>query len=322
MKRKGLGIFALLVLALVALTAAGQQSDQDTPAASQAAPHIPAPRPAGAPLGSTAPRSYTVRPATPAAGSANSKSPVASADCEAGPCDYQPAHVSIATPAPVPAAWPWQDRIAWVANLGLVILGYAAIVMALGLLKKIDRQTQYSEMAAQAAADAAQAVLAQAQAVARAERPWVLVTVEPSQKVENGFMVVATNRGRSPARILVAVDKTTIQIYQSQLPATPQYADAQANAALASVILLPGESTGIRPFSRDEVKQLCGSDERLKRVEKWEEEILLYGRIAYQDLMAEGDVAQHETGWCCWYIHGRQNSGMVMAGPPAYNRHT
>jgi hypothetical protein len=319
MKWKGLGMIALLALA--ALTAIGQQSDRDTPAA-QAAPRVPAPRPAGAPQSSTGLRSSTARPASPAVGSTHAKSPAAPADCETGPCDYQPAQISVATPAPALPEWPWQDRIAWVANLVLVVLGYAGIALALSLLKKIERQTQYAETAAQAAAESAQAVLAQTQAAARAERPWVLVTVEPSQTAENGFMVVATNRGRSPARVISAVDKIAIEADQSKLPAMPQYADAQANAALASVILLPGESTGIKPFSRDDVKQLCGSDERLRKVEKWEEVILLYGQIAYRDLLGEGDVAQYESRWCFWYIHGRQNSGMVMAGSPAYNRHT
>lgn len=312
---KGLGIIALAVIALASLRAVGQ-SDQDTAPTAQTVPHVhtAVPRPAGGPQGALG-----QRPAASASGSAAKKNPT---DCESGPCDYQPAQIAIATPAPAPPAWPWQDRIAWVANMALVLLGYAGIALAVGLFKRIERQALYAETAAQAAAETAQAVLAQMQAVARTERPWVLVTVEPSQTVENGFMVVATNRGRTPARLVSVVDKIAIEAGPQNLPATPQYADAHANAALASVILLPGESTGIKPFSRDDVKPLCGSDERLRKVEKWEEVILLYGRVAYQDLMSQDDLAQHETGWCFWYIHGRQNSGMVTAGSAAYNRHT
>jgi hypothetical protein len=330
MKWKGLAVFGLMLLVGQGLlAAAGQETDRPVPATGQAVPHATTPaasRPLTAPHTGVASHPST---AQPAASSANMSTPVPPSDCETGPCDDQPAHISIATPAPAPAPWPWQDRIAWVANLVLVILGYAGIVVALSLLKKIDRQTQYAESAAQAAetvakaaAESAQAVLLQAQAVARAERPWVLVTVEPSRKVENGFMVVATNRGRTPARILSAVDTITIEIDQAKLPEPPQYDDAQPNASLASVILLPGESTGIKPFGRDDVKGLCKTEEKLKRVGKWEEMILLYGKIAYQDLVEEGNVLTRETGWCCWYIHGRQNSGMVMAGSPTYNRHT
>lgn len=313
---KGLWMIALPVITLAALSAAAAQSDQDTPPAAQTVPHVhtTAPRPVGGPLGTA-----SQKPAASASGVAAKKNPT---DCESGPCDYQPAQIAIATPAPAPPAWPWQDRIAWVANMMLVVLAAVGIALGLGLFKRIERQTHYAETAAQAAAETAQAVLAQTQAIARAERPWVLVTVEPSQTVENGFMVVATNRGRTPARLISVMDKIAIEAGPQNLPAAPQYADAHANAALAAVILLPGESTGIKPFNRDDVKELCGSDERLRKVEKWEEVILLYGRVAYQDLLSTDDLAQHETCWCLWYIHGRQNSGMVTAGSPAYNRHT
>lgn len=231
-------------------------------------------------------------------------------------------HIAIATPAPAPAPWPWQDRIAWMANLLLVILGYAGILMGLSLLKKMERQTQYAEAAAQAAAEGAQAALLHAQAIARSERPWILVTVEPSRRVENRFMVMATNRGRGPARILSGVDKVSIEIDIAYLPAEPHYGGAEPNLSLASIVLLPGESTGIKSFSRDDVRATCGTEERLKRVEKWEELIVLYGKIVYQDLMGEGGAQTHETSWCCRYTHGRQNSGMEIAGSPAYNRHT
>ena len=333
MKWKGLAVFALLVLPVQwPLTAAGQQGGVTTPAAGQATPHTATgTRPLGAPS-----RPSSTQAASPVAGAAGQGSSATPADCETGPCDYQPAHISIATPAPAPAPWPWQDRIAWVANIVLVILGYAAIALAISLLKKIDRQTHYAETTAQAAMEAAKAAAdsvqaaagtaralqAQVHATARAERPWVLVTVEHSRRTENGFMVVATNRGRSPARLVSVADKITFEADQTKLPEEPNYGDAKPNAALASVILLPGESTGIKPFNRDDVKALCGTAERLRKVENWDEVILLYGKIVYQELIGESEAPTHETNWCCWYIHGRQNSGMVMAGSPAYNRHT
>jgi hypothetical protein len=42
----------------------------------------------------------------------------------------------------------------------------------------------------------------------------------------------------------------------------------------------------------------------------------------YKDLTAPTDSQAHETNWCCWYIHGRQNSGLVIAGLPEYITHT
>jgi hypothetical protein len=229
-----------------------------------------------------------------------------------------------------------QDRIEWVGKLLLVLVGLVGIYVGISTLKKIEQQAHYSEAAAEAAAetaraatdaakaatDTAKAALDQVQAAVRAERPWVLVTVEPSRKVENRFTIMATNRGRGPARILSSLDKITTEVEESRLPETPELADAKANASLVSVILLPGESTGIGSFGRDEVKEFCATDEKLKRVENWEEMILLYGKIVYQELIATGGEPQHETCWCFWYIHGRRNSGMVAAGTPLYHRHT
>lgn len=271
--------------------------------------------------GHSAASAQTARPASANAAPQNPGSTPGRTDCEAGPCDYQPSHITIATPAPAPAPSSLLDQIKWAAILVLVILGYAGIMMALSLLRKIERQTRFAETAAQAAAESAQAAMLQAQAIVRSERPWILITVEPSRSVENGFTVLATNRGRSPARIVSTVDQITSAIDQNHLPDTPQYRDAEPSAAPDSVILLPGESTGIRSFSRDDVKGFCVNEEKLKRVEKWEELILLYGKVIYRDLISAGDEQVHESSWCCWYIHGRQKSGMVLAGPPAYNRH-
>ncbi len=256
------------------------------------------------------------------AGGTTAVSPAAQTGCYGGNCDFPTPHISIATPAPAPAPWPLQDRIAWGATVLLAILGYVGIMLAISTLRKIERQTGYGEAAAQAAAESAQAALLHARAIARSERPWVLVTAEPSRTVENGFVVVATNRGRSPARIEFIEDAITSAADEEHLPGVPEYAEAELSAPASSIILLPGESTRIKFFRREDVKEFCGTEEKLKRVENWEEKIFLYGRILYVDFLAPAEVHAHETSWCCWYIHGRQKSGMEMAGTPAYNKHT
>jgi len=218
--------------------------------------------------------------------------------------------------------WTMHERILWGADLVLVILGYVGIMMCVSLLKKIDRQTGYAETAADAAAASAQAALLNAQAVVHSERPWILITVEPSRSVENSFTVMATNRGRTPARIIATEERTRIAIDEKHLPRTPEYVNEKPGAPLVPIILLPGEFTAIKPFSRDDVKGLCDSEERFKRIETWEEKVYLYGKITYEDLISPPVSQVHETNWCCWYIHGRQNSGLVMAGPVEYNSHT
>jgi hypothetical protein len=291
---------------------------QTTPAAAPAA-QAPAARAPALPAASTA--------APPAAAN-----PVTPPNCVGAACDAALPHITIATPAPAAAPWPLQDRIAWAASLLLTVIAYVGIMLALSALRKIERQTRYGETAAQAAADSAKAALllaeTQAQALAQqveaqaqAERPWILVTAEPASDAPNGFIVVATNRGRSPARIVALAEEVTSATDESQLPPVPAFT-GEPRAPIDPLILLPGESTDIKSFCRDDVESFCGNAERLRRVEDWEEKIYLYGAIAYRDLRSTDEKHFYETAWCCWYIHGRQKSGMVKAGPPQYNRHS
>ncbi len=254
-------------------------------------------------------------PVARAAGSSDAQEipPAASVD--------QP-RITVVNPAAAPSLWSWHDKVAWAADLVLAALGYAGILMALSLLKKIDRQTSYAEIAAEAASTSAQAALLNAQAILHAERPWILITIEPSRSAESSFTIMATNRGRTPARIITSKERKQILIDENRLPKTPGYEGQDRNAQQAPIILLPGESTGIVTFSRNDVKGLCDSEERFRRIETWEEKVFLYGKVIYKDLIAPAEQQDHETNWCCWYIHGRQSSGLVMAGPPEYNAHT
>jgi len=246
-------------------------------------------------------------------------------DCNGVPCEYPEPHITVANPppaAPVAAAWTLPERISWAANLVLVLMGYAGIMMAISTMRKIERQTRLAETMAEAALSAAQAAQLSAQAIVDAERPWIIVTSKPSQTAENSFTIVATNRGRTPARIVAMAERTRIAVDESQLPELPDYESEEASAPLVPIILLPGESTALKPFSRADVRGLCASDEDFKRIESWEEKIYIYGKVVYRDLIAPADRQAHQTDWCCWYIHGRQRSGLVIAGPAEYNKHT
>jgi hypothetical protein len=262
-------------------------------------------------------------PASSASVPQETANPAPKAEGEGGIPVIQPQHIRVANPsAPVPQAWSVPEKITWAANLVLVIFGYAAFWMALSLLKKIDRQTGYMETAAEAAAASSQAALLNAQAILNAERSWILISVAPSPSAENRFSIMATNRGRTPAKILESAERIRLAIDEEHLPSIPEYLEEKRVAPYTPIILLPGESTAIKPFCREDVRGLCDSEERFRRIETWEEKIYLYGKVIYKDLTAPVDSEAHESNWCCWYIHGRQNSGVVIAGPPEYNTHT
>ncbi len=195
-------------------------------------------------------------------------------------------------------------------------------MLALSMLKKIERQTAAAEVAANAAQTSAQAALMNAQAMVDSERPWLVVTVEPSLSVENGFTITATNRGRSPAQVVATAEQMRIAADESRLPAKPEYGNREPAPPMVPIVLLQGESTGLKSFSRADARGLCDSDEQFARIENWEEKIFLYGRVMYKDLIAPPGRQTHQTDWCAWYIHGRQRSGLVIGGPAAYNMHT
>jgi hypothetical protein len=229
----------------------------------------------------------------------------------------------IVNPTPAPAEeWGWRQQLAWGASIVLAVLGYVGIMLALRTLKSIDKHLVAGGSTTQAAMDSANAALALAQAIASSERPWIVVTVEPFLTMENSFKVMASNRGRSPARIVSSLDQVTIVVDEKSLPPTPEFEKIEAGEEPEPIVLLPGEATGIWALNRSDLASICKSPEVLKRVERWQDTLFLYGRIQYMELTAIGEKQTHETFWCCRYIHGEKSSALVMAGSPAYNKHT
>jgi len=314
---KNLAIAAALVsVMLLPPACAAQTSDRGAAARRN---RVPAAVPAAPPAASNSAQASAPSAPAPSAQPANPSVP--------GSENPIP-HISIATPAPAPTPWTLPERIRWMAEIVVAVFICAGIYLAFLTLRRIERQSHYAETAAQAAADAAKAALVyaeaqaqQANSQAQMDRPWLLVTADPAPGAPDTFNIVLTNRGRSPARIVSLIDEIASAPDDSQLPPTPVF-NGEAHAPRAPIILLPGESTGIKSFSRSEVPSVCESPEQLQLVEAWNEKIYLYGIVSYFDMRYPDQEEAHETSWCCWYIHGRQRSGMVMAGPPEYNRHT
>jgi len=310
-------VFLLLILALGVSPALGQDETDPQPATrplSNVQKTVqPAQRPAPVPNSVPGSASRPLPARNPAA------TPV---DLESTPASepIQPQQIVVTAPPAEAAVWTWHDRVLWGALLVLVVLGYIGVLLALRILKNIQRQTEFGVSAAQAALQCANAALESSQAIVDSGRPWIVVTVEPFLTVDHGFKVMATNRGRTPARILAKADCIRIAGDETKLPAIPDFDSGKSATPFEPIILLPGESAGIRPFRRADVRSYCASDEQFKRVEKWEEKLFIYGRVIYRDLISPLDQPNHETDWCCWYVYGDKDA-LVIAGPPEYNKH-
>jgi len=311
MATKVLTAFAMvLAIALMSMQVLGQTATHKPPAAGQGTTH-------------TGTNSKSIAPASPTVAAPNAaQGTSAPADQSMFPLEEQQPHVVAAPPIVASPPWQFRDQITWGANLVLVVLGYVGIMLAVSTLKKIERGSRSVELAATAAADSAQAALLNAQAIMDAGRPWLLMSILPSQDAENSFAIMATNRGRSPARIVGTAEQIIFAIDEAHLARTPEYPSEELTAPLVPIILMPGESVEIKPFSREDLKSICDSEETLRSIENWEEKVYIYGKVIYRDLTAPPEKPTNETAWCCWYIHGRQKSGLVFAGPPDYNMHT
>jgi hypothetical protein len=309
MLRRCAVLLALLALVLAPVCAAAQAAVQ----------------PAGQAAGGAATKSATSAPqqtkTPPVAVDSQTGTSNAETDCGGGPCPTQPPIV-VTSPEPQPVPWTWHDRVLWGAYLVLAILGYVGIMLALRALKRIERHMEVGAATAQAALDASDAALAQSQAIKEAERPWILISIEPFLTMENSFKVMATNKGKTPARIVGTVDLVGVAPDETHLPKVPVFESEEPGTLLEPVILLPGESLGIRRFSRVEVKQICKTREELERIELWEDKIFIFGRVSYRDMFEVPDKVLYQTDWCCRYIHGEKDSALVVSGPPKYNKHT
>ena len=328
---KGFAALALFLALAPSPLSAQTTTPQTTPSAVR--PQTPATHP-------LTPATHAAPPAAPAAHPQTSSpypetTPALNPgkpDCNGVPCEYQEPHTIFVPSAPAPTIWPIHDRILWGAFLVLVFVGYAGVF----ILGKVERNTRAIEglagallesanaasAAATAASETAQSALLHAQSIVSAERPWVLVTAEPTRGVDNSFELTATNRGRTPATITSALDQVVFAAEEAQLPASLEFKPLESGARFVPIILLPGESATLKSVSRDDTPALCGSDEKFASVAAWSEKLFLCGKVAYTDLIAPAGKEAHETRWCCWFIHGKQRSALVPAGGPEHNAHS
>ena len=88
------------------------------------------------------------------------------------------------------------------------------------------------------------------------------------------------------------------------------------------IVLLPGEATGIWALNREDLPRSARTPEVLKKVERWQETLFLYGRIQYMELGCDRRDA-HARDVLVLPLHSRRKEQRPDDGRPAgYNKHS
>lgn len=142
---------------------------------------------------------------------------------------------------------------------------------------------------------AAEAALLNAQAVINAERPWMLVSVKPSQGQMGGFDVRVRNRGRTPAIVIEARMGCIAakSVSDLSLPAVFPIDNPVKNK-----VVIPGSMAHIMWFDESLFKAILKDKLPRSRSAK---QIFVYGKVLYCSLANPNKSVVHETRWICEY---------------------
>jgi hypothetical protein len=179
----------------------------------------------------------------------------------------------------------------------------------------------------QATRDNAKAALLNAEAVINAERPWLVVTVEPNSALGRSghFFFRVTNRGRTPANLVSGGFAHDFKLNANELAIPPVYEGflAPNNRFLPSgdyfdvYRTIDDATTGIRPESFIESRPADDGPPT--------DILFFFGNVVYDDVLGKTrpGYAAHETRWCFAFF--RDGLRFVSTGPDRtdeYNRYT
>jgi hypothetical protein len=167
------------------------------------------------------------------------------------------------------------DKAAVLSNYLLVIVGIGGIVVAACTLQKIERQIRAAE--------------ADTEAMARAERAWIVIHVE--SPAPNQFNFIATNTGRIPADVK-SIWTTSIVTKRGENLEVPIDEKTRESLMNTPPCLIPPTAS--------QIVFRCNIDEMEKRGIFGFAELRFYGRILYSDILQPADSVPHETKWLYW----------------------
>jgi len=199
----------------------------------------------------------------------------------------------------------WFDTFTWPD-------GVTAWALLLTLLV-IDWESTETRMAAQGA-------LLSAQALINAERPWIVMTIEPGKET-NEFLLKAVNRGRTPAAILSAGEGLAIIEPETVLPMIPEYSRIKKHEA--PVMVVQGEYQIVLRFNRNHLRGMCKDRDQFVQIAGCSQFTYVFGNVVYRDSLAPPYAVPHETRWCCMvWLTDDPDEFFFTDGSAEYTKHT
>jgi hypothetical protein len=191
-------------------------------------------------------------------------------------------------------------------NIALVVVGIAGIITAVCTLKIIRTQTF-------ATVKAAEAALLNAQAVIKAERPWMIIepTPIPHAPLSGYVSFDAYNRGRTPAEITNYQGDFFFHGIDEGFDLEPTFAPLER---LYREYISPGNKVSVYTFSIDGVL----ASDQWQWMHQEQKRLYFKGRIVYRDLITH---EEHESRFCYW-LSPAEGVGLIMGGDRNWNKYT
>lgn len=223
----------------------------------------------------------------------------------------------------LPAKDVYDKASIWI-NAGLALIGAGGIVVAICTLRKIERQTVATEMAASAAHKSADVA-------ANAERAWVITSQASFEPLYSDLamqgapdrslvLISMLNSGRSPAEMESTYCLCFMLPNELRLPEEPSYEGFEEFAALTAIpgeIIPIGETRHIFSYIRH--AELI-SEAEMNDLRNGRTVLYCYGRFEYKDLLGGLRVTQFRYYYYFRTQKGDQRlPGMYRINNRAYN---
>jgi hypothetical protein len=203
------------------------------------------------------------------------------------PClPTEPSHNPIAEVRVVstPAKDRYDKAAVWINGI-LAIIGVVGIIAAYITLSKVGRQIKVAEAATQA--------------MIRAERAWIVISVE--SPAPNQFNFIATNVGRTPANVKSIWSSRIISKRGDQMEVPSDEKTGESLLDTPPCLIPPTASQIVLRCNMDDLEKQ-GAFGRNVIFAQGFVHLWFYGRIVYSDILQPEVSPLHETKWLYWHI--------------------